>query len=102
MDFLEIITEIVVCILAVYGIYAILCRILAHGCYKGDLSIALHADRQADLLSDAGARRATLLTEAQNGKMRSPVILVDGETDENMLHILAESGYDLYRKMDEK
>lgn len=102
MGFLEIFAEIVVSILAVYGIYAILCRILAHGCYKGDLSVALHAEGRWDLLSDAGVRRATLLTEAQNGKMRSPVILVDGDMDENMLHILTESGYDLYRKIDEK
>ena len=102
MGFLEIIAEITVSILAVYGVYALLCRILAHGCYKGDLSVALHADRPGDILSDASVRRAILLTEAQNGQMRSPVILLEGETDEDMLRMLAENGYDLYRKIDEK
>ena len=76
IDFLEII----VCMLDVYGIYAILCRFLSHGCYKGDLAVALRIKRGEEALDPAaiadGIRRARFLTEGQRGKMLPPVILL--------------------------
>jgi hypothetical protein len=68
--------------LAVYGVYAILCRFLAHGCYKGDLAVGLRLQRKARETDPAalaeGLRRARFLTEGQRGKMLPPVILLDG------------------------
>lgn len=100
MELLGIIAEVLVCIFAVYGVYAILCRILAHTCYKGDLSIALHLGQEEAQSAEAGLRRATVVTEAQSGKMGAPVILVDEETDESALAGLRAGGCDVYRKMD--
>jgi hypothetical protein len=81
-DFLEII----VCMLAVYGVYAIICRFLAHGCYKGDLSVALRVkcgEGEIDPAAIAdGVRRARFLTEGQRGKMLPPVILLTGPSKE--------------------
>lgn len=79
--------EILVCVLAVYGVYAILCRILAHGCYKGDLAVALHLKRSAGGRLDRGElqdglRRARFLTEGQRGKMLPPVILLPAAPSE--------------------
>ena len=77
-DFLEIF----VCMLAVYGIYAILCRFLAHGCYKGDMAVGLclqHREGEVDPAAlEDGLRRARFLTEGQRGRMLPPVILLTG------------------------
>ena len=77
-DFLEIF----VCMLAVYGIYAILCRFLAHGCYKGDMAVGLclqHREGEVDPAAlEDGLRRARFLTEGQRGRMLPPVILLNG------------------------
>ena len=81
-DFLEIF----VCMLAVYGIYAILCRFLAHGCYKGDMAVGLclqHREGEVDPAAlEDGLRRARFLTEGQRGKMLPPVILLTGPSKE--------------------
>ncbi|MBQ8351850.1 MAG: hypothetical protein IJY20_07395 [Clostridia bacterium] len=89
-DFLEII----VCMLAVYGIYAILCRLLAHGCYKGDLAVGIRIKRESDHADPAviadGVRRARFLTEGQRGKMLPPVILLTGQIKDLDANELAE------------
>lgn len=100
-DFLEII----VCILAVYGIYAIMCRLLAHGCYKGDLSVGLRIKRGGRELDPAviadGLRRARFLTEGQRGKMLPPVILLTARPgewkDEELAELAGEC--EIYYKM---
>ena len=89
-----VILEILVCMLAVFGIYAILCRLLAHGCYQGDTAIGLRLKDggRADWAALAdGVRRARLLTEGQRGKMLPPVILLTGAPSEALaeqLHAL--------------
>ena len=89
-DFLEII----VCMLAVYGIYAIVCRFLAHGCYKGDISVALRVKCGGGEIDPAtiadGVRRARFLTEGQRGKMLPPVILLTGPSKERLANEVIE------------
>ena len=80
--------EVFVCILAVYGVYALICRFLARGCYKGDLAVGLRvqttaAERDPAALAD-GIRRAHFLTEGQRGSMLPPVILLDSRPDSEM------------------
>ncbi|MBQ8174799.1 MAG: hypothetical protein IJ009_05290 [Clostridia bacterium] len=95
MGFLEIM-EIVVCIFAVYGVYALVCRLLGHGCYKGDLSVAIH--KTEGETGDA-IHRAIILTEAQNGKMRSPVILLEKTPSAEEEKALRECGCRLYSRI---
>ena len=92
------ILELVVCVFAVYGVYALLCRFLSRRCYKGDLSVALHVKREGEIPPDDGLRRALLLTEAQKGRMQSPVILLDCKTDDRSRLLLEDSGCDVYYK----
>ena len=95
MDFFEIV-EILVCIFAVYGVYALVCRLLGHGCYKGDLSVAAY--ETGEETADA-VRRATILTEAQNGRMRSPVILLEQTPSAERIEALRECGCHLYSRI---
>lgn len=86
--------EIIVCMLAVYGVYSILCRFLSRGCYKGDLSVGLHVKLKSEEHSHAtladGIRRAHFLTEGQRGKMLPPVILLNFPCDTEIGDELAE------------
>ncbi len=95
MNFFTVLFETVICIFAVYGIYALVCRLVAHFCYAGDLSIALHIKK--DMSDDAVADmcRALVLTEAQKEKMAPPVILLDDETNTDTV----PPGYAVYRKI---
>ena len=95
--------EIFVCILAVYGVYAFICRFLAHGCYKGDLAVAWRAKSAAaaDPATVAdGIRRARFLTEGQRGSMLPSVILLpaDMRADADLLAEL-QGECDVYIKM---
>jgi hypothetical protein len=95
MLFLEIL-EILVCILAVYGLYAILCRMIGHGCYHGDLSVAVHytAGEERDAVL-----RAVILTEAQNGPMHAPVLLLEAQPTAEEMTALHECGCHLYSRI---
>ena len=103
--FLTVFLEILVCMLAVYGIYAILCRLLAHGCYKGDMALGLRILQGEQAATPAtildGVRRAQLLTEGQRGKMLPPVILLTGHPSEERRDALSELGgeCEVYCKM---
>lgn len=95
MLFFEIL-EILICILAVYGLYAIICRVLGHGCLRGDLSVAVHytAGKERDAIL-----RAVILTEAQNGPMRSPVLLLETQPSAEEIAALHECGCHLYSRI---
>ncbi len=93
--------EILVCMLAVYGVYAIVCRLFSHGAYRGDLAIGVRVqpgrpDSTPAAVTDA-VRRAQLLTEGQCGRMLPPVILLK-EPDHPAWEELSEycRGYEVY------
>ncbi len=89
--------EIFVCIFAVYGVYALLCRILALFMRKDALSVAFHVGRGEDALSFMdGARAAEILSESMNGRLMPPVMLLDGEIDEEEIGAMRELGLTLY------
>ena len=89
--------EIFVCLFAVYGIYALLCRILALFLRKDALSIAFHVGRgEEDLSFVDGARAAEILSESMNGRLMPPVMLLDGEIDEASVDAMLEMGLRLY------
>ena len=96
MRFLEI-AELFICLFAVYCVYALICRLVSHGCYRGDLSVAVHKTTEAEP-RDA-VRRAIILTEAQNGKMRSPVLLLEEEPDASDKEMLQQCGCRLYSRI---
>ena len=90
------ILEVLVCILAVYGLYAIICRVIGHGCFRGDVSYAVHytAGEERDAVL-----RAIILTEAQNGRMRSPVLLLETQPNAEEIAALHECGCHLYSRI---
>ena len=89
--------EIFVCIFAVYGLYALLCRILALFMRKDALSVAFHVGVGEDALSFTdGARAAEILSESMNGRLMPPVMLLDGELDDEELGAMRELGLTLY------
>ena len=90
------ILELFVCIFAVYGVYALICRLVSHGCYRGDLSVAVH---QSEAEPSDAVHRAILLTEAQNGKMRSPVLLLERAPDAKEKEALLQCGCRLYSRI---
>ena len=97
--------EIIVCMLAVYGIYALICRFISHGCYKGDLAVAFRpkdvaAVNDPQTVAD-GIRRARLMTEGQHGSMLPSVILLPvdvGQTDPDLLAAL-RAECEVYQKI---
>ncbi len=94
--------EMIVCILAVFGVYAILCRVLAVFCRGEKLSYALHIenDAEARALADDGIREAMLMTESENGRLLPPVILLNAPLGEEMLERLRGYGYRIYHRED--
>ena len=90
--------EIFVCLFAVYGIYALLCRILSLFMGKEALSIAFHADLEEEeqLFAVDGARQAEILTESMNGRLRPPVILLEKRPSEEKLLSLYDLGLAVY------
>lgn len=95
MYFLEI-AELLLCLFAVYGVYALICRLVSHGCYRGDLSVAVH---KTEAEPRDAVRRAIILTEAQNGKMRSPVLLLEEEPSTEDKEMLQQCGCRLYSRI---
>ena len=90
--------EIFVCLFAVYGMYALLCRLLALFMRKDALSIAFHADLEEEeaLSSVDGARQAEILTESMNGRLRPPVMLLEKRPSEEQLLSLHDLGLAVY------
>ena len=94
--FLEIF-EIFVCLFAVYGIYALICRILALFMCKDALSIAFHVEEGTEPTDcTEGARRAEILSESMNGRLMPPVMLLDAPPSEDVLYALYELGRTVY------
>ncbi len=86
------------CVLAVYGLYALLCRWLAHGIPRGGWTIGVHAD---DLGQVPGAlpdrmREASLVREANVEGMGRPVVLLEVPWEEDALDRLGTIGYAVY------
>jgi hypothetical protein len=90
--------EVFVCLFAVYGMYALLCRILALLMRKDALSIAFHVDLEEEepLSSVDGARQAEILTESMNGRLRPPVMLLEARPSEEQLLALYDLGLAVY------
>lgn len=89
--------EIFICLFAVYGVYALICRILALFMRKDALSIAFHVGFGEDDLSFVdGARQAEILSESMNGRLRPPVMLLDERPSEEILAALRDLGLSLY------
>lgn len=89
--------EIFVCLFAVYGVYALLCRILALFMRKDALSVAFHVGFGEDALSFVdGARAAEILSESMNGRLMPPVMLLDELPEEDTLAAMRELGLCLY------
>lgn len=91
--------EIFVCLFAVYGMYALLCRILAIFMRKDALSIAYHVgleEEEEGLSPVDGARQAEILTESMNGRLRPPVMLLEGRPSEEQLLSLHDLGLAVY------
>lgn len=94
--FLEIF-EIFICLFAVYGVYALICRILALFMRKDALSIAFHVGFEEDALSFVdGARQAEILSESMNGRLRPPVMLLEEKPSEEIFSALRDLGLSLY------
>ena len=89
--------EIVICVFAVYGVYALLCRIISHGCYRGDFSVAVHLLEKNEV--EDAVRRAIILTEAQNGRMKSPVLLLEEPPSADESEALTKCGCRLYSRI---
>ncbi len=92
------IAEMIVCILAVLGIYMLLCRVLAFFCRRENLSIAVHIDKDEKITETAGdrIRDAILVTESEDGRLMPPVILLEKEPSGEELCILRGYGYPIY------
>lgn len=89
--------EIFVCLFAVYGIYALICRILALVMGKDALSIAFHVGEGEEPPACVdGARQAEILSESMNGRLMPPVMLLDGKPSEEALLTLCELGLAVY------
>ena len=96
MTYTEIL-EIAVCVLAVYGFYAIVCHLIAFVCPKGDFSVGVHVKRGEKLTPQENMQCATVLTENFRGHLRPPVFLLDEPLDRETELMLTELGYRIYR-----
>ena len=99
MTFADIL-EILVCLLAVYGVYDLLCHTLAFLCPKADLSVGVHLGEESGNHAMEDLRYAVILTEEHRGQMRPPVFLLDESIDEKILASLREEGCEIYRRID--
>ena len=91
------ILEIFICLFAVYGIYALVCRILALFMGKDALSIAFHVGEGEEIpVCVDGARQAEILSESMNGRLLPPVMLLDGRVSAETAQALRELGLTVY------
>ena len=99
MTYVELL-EIAVCVLAVYGFYALVCHLLAFVCPKGDLSIGVHVRRGEKMKPQEDLQYATILSEEHRGHLQPPVFLLDEALDRESIEMLRETGRRLYRLLD--
>lgn len=90
--------EIVVCVLAVYGVYALVCRVVAAFCSKERLAVGVLVSEGPDGTDRIGEalRYAEILCEEHKGAWNPPVLLLPGEADSDRLAVLRGYGYDVY------
>ena len=100
MTYVELL-EIAVCVLAVYGFYALVCHFLAFVCPKGDFSIAVHVRRGEKMTPQENLQYATVLSEEHRGHLQPPVFLLDEALDRESEAILRETGYRIYRLLED-
>lgn len=102
MGFVEIL-EIIVCVFAAYGIYSLLCHIIAAFCQKDAMAIGIqvaYKDAQDPFPNlEEHVRYAVLLTEEHRGNMQPPVLLLDADAEDACVEILREYGYEIFRKI---
>ena len=101
MTYIELL-EIVVCVLAVYGFYALICHLLAFICPKGDLSIGVHIRRGEKLTPQEDLQYAKILSEEHRGHLQPPVFLLDEAPDRECVAMLRETGHRIYRLLDDE
>jgi len=101
MTYVEIL-EILVCVLAVYGFYALICHLLAFLCPKGELSMGVHVDGEGEIAPLEDMHYAIILTEEHRGHLQPPVFLLDKTVDKQTEGVLREQGYRLYRKIEDE
>ena len=101
MTYVELL-EIAVCVLAVYGFYALVCHLLAFICPKGDLSIGVHVRRGERITPQENLQYATVLSEEHRGHLQAPVFLLDEALDRESEQILRETGRRIYRLLDKE
>lgn len=95
------ILAVVIGIFAVYGFYALTCRILARFCYKGHLAVAVlpqAEDGEEDTLAE-DLIYAQMMTEGERGRMGPPVILLNKRPAPDELPKLRAHGYALYIRL---
>ena len=92
--------EIAVCVLAVYGFYALVCHLIAFCLPKGDLSIGVHVRQGEKLKPQEGMQCATVLSEEHRGHLQPPVFLLDEAIDKETEMMLCELGHRIYRLSD--
>ena len=92
--------EIVVCVFAVYGVYALLCHLLAYLIPKADLSVGVHVDGESAFSAAEDLRYAIILTEEHRGHFQPPVFLLDKTAEDTLLAALREEGCEIYRRID--
>jgi hypothetical protein len=89
--------EILVYLLAVYGIYALVCRLFYALTRRGRISLALSLDGEEEPTAVAEAvRELGLLSEHFHGRFTPPVILLSDTPEGEQLALLFSYGYPIY------
>ena len=102
MSFSEI-AEIIVCVLAVWGVYCIFSSFVAWCLPRQNVSLGVHAKReQSELELYNSLREAQLLAENSSELSRRPVVLVDFTMTENELKKIVDTGCAVYLQYDTK
>lgn len=94
------ILAILIGIFAVYGFYALTCRLLARFCFKEHLAVAVlpPKDGEEDTLAE-DLLYAQMVTEGIRGRMGQPVILLNERPAPDELPKLRAHGYTLYIRL---
>ncbi len=92
-----VIFEILVYLLAVYGIYALVCRLVFALTRRGRISLALSLDgREEPPAVTEAVRELCLLSEHFHGRFTPPVLLLSATPEEEQLAFLSSYGYSIY------
>ncbi len=92
------IAEMIVCLLAVFGLYTVLCRVLSLFCRKEKLSLAVHIENDKEITEAASdrLREAVIMTESENGRLMPPVILLARKPNGEEIGLLRGFGFPIY------